>query len=128
MPDTVLIAGASGLVGLAAVERFLADGYEVIALSRRRPEVRGAGAWRHVDLDLRDPQACRAAAAGFAGVTHVVYAAVDELPRLVTGWSAHHKMDTNLAMLRNLLDPLVEAAAGLRHVSLLQGTKAYGAH
>ena len=31
-------------------------------------------------------------------------------------------------MLRNLLEPLIEAAPGLRHVTLLQGTKAYGAH
>ncbi len=37
-------------------------------------------------------------------------------------------MDTNLAMLRNLLDPLTEVASGLQHVSLLQGTKAYGVH
>ena len=37
-------------------------------------------------------------------------------------------MQTNLAMMRNLMDPLLERAAGLRHVSVLQGTKAYGAH
>ena len=39
MTGTVLIAGASGLVGTAATESFLAAGYDVIALSRRRPEV-----------------------------------------------------------------------------------------
>jgi nucleoside-diphosphate-sugar epimerase len=128
MNRTVLVAGASGLVGLAAVERFLADGDEVIALSRREPEVRGPGRWRHLPLDLRDAAACRAAASGFGGVTHVVYAAVHELPGLVAGWTAPEQMDTNLAMLRNLLDPLGAVAAGLRHVSLLQGTKAYGAH
>jgi nucleoside-diphosphate-sugar epimerase len=37
-------------------------------------------------------------------------------------------MDTNLAMLRNLMDPLSQSATGLKHVSLLQGTKAYGVH
>ena len=79
-PGTVLVAGASGLVGLAAVERFLADGYDVIAVSRREPEVSGKGNWRHVDLDLRDPAACQAAAADFGAVTHVVYTAVFELP------------------------------------------------
>ena len=31
MPGTVVIAGASGLVGTAAVESFLGAGYEVIA-------------------------------------------------------------------------------------------------
>ena len=35
-------------------------------------------------------------------------------------------MDTNLALLRNCLEPLMTPA--LRHVSLLQGTKAYGVH
>jgi nucleoside-diphosphate-sugar epimerase len=37
-------------------------------------------------------------------------------------------MQTNLAMMRNLMDPLLERAVGLEHVSVLQGTKAYGAH
>jgi nucleoside-diphosphate-sugar epimerase len=128
MTGTVLVAGASGLVGLAAVERFLTDGYDVIAVSRRPPEVRGAGGWRHVAVDLRDADACRSAAAGFGGVTHVVYAAVHELPGLVPGWTEREQMVTNQAMLRNLLDPLCATASGLRHVSLLQGTKAYGAH
>ena len=31
-------------------------------------------------------------------------------------------------MMRNLMDPLRAAAKGLRHVSVLQGTKAYGVH
>src|SRR4051794_437055 len=128
MTGTVLIAGASGLVGLAAVERFLAEDYEVIAVSRREPEVRGKGNWRHVDLDLRDAAACRAAAADFGAVTHVVYTAVHELPGLVPGWTEREQMDTNLAMLRNLMEPLTKKASGLRHVSLLQGTKAYGIH
>jgi hypothetical protein len=37
-------------------------------------------------------------------------------------------MATNLAMLQNLLTPLLTSAKGLRHISLLQGAKAYGAH
>ena len=128
MTGTVLIAGASGLVGLAAIEQFLAEGYEVIAVSRTRPEVEGAGKWSHIPLDLRDAAACKTAAAGFANVTHVVYAAVFEKPGLISGWSERDQMDTNLDMLRNLMDPLCAAAKGIRHVSLLQGTKAYGVH
>ena len=31
-------------------------------------------------------------------------------------------------MLENLFEPLRGAASGLQHVTLLQGTKAYGAH
>jgi len=128
MKGTVLVAGASGLVGTAAVDSFLADGYDVIALSRRRPEVDSKRSFTHSALDLRDTAACRDAAEGFGAVTHVVYTAVFELPGLVPGWSEKLQMETNLAMLRNLMDPLSRSAKGLRHVSLLQGTKAYGVH
>ena len=54
MKGTVLIAGASGLVGAAAVESFLAAGYDVIALSRRRPEVDSTQSFTHSALDLPD--------------------------------------------------------------------------
>jgi nucleoside-diphosphate-sugar epimerase len=37
-------------------------------------------------------------------------------------------MQINLSMLRNLLEPVIRTSPGLRHVSLLQGTKAYGVH
>lgn len=123
---TVLIAGASGLVGTAALEQFLADGADVIAISRRVPEVDSARPYRHVRLDLRDAAACRAASESLRDVTHVVYAAVHELPGLVAGWSDPAQMRTNETMLTNLLDAL--RPSGLRHLSLLQGTKAYGAH
>ena len=36
-------------------------------------------------------------------VTHVVYAAVYEKPGLIAGWRDQEQMDTNLAMLRNLM-------------------------
>jgi len=127
---TVLVAGASGLVGTAAIERFLADGWDVIAVSRRAPELEGTteGRLRHAAVDLLDADACREAFSGLGEVTHVVYAAVFEKPGLVAGWTEPDQMQTNLAMLRNLMDPLTKAATDLRHVSLLQGTKAYGAH
>jgi len=124
----VLIGGASGLVGLAAVEKFMAEGYEVVAASRTAPDVEGSGSWCHVALDLRDREACRVAAQAWSDVTHVVYTAVYEKPGLIPGWSERDQMETNLEMLQNLMDPLCERAAGLRHVSLLQGTKAYGVH
>jgi nucleoside-diphosphate-sugar epimerase len=46
----------------------------------------------------------------------------------VEGWRNEHQIATNDRMFRNLLGPLTEAAPGLRHVTLLQGTKAYGVH
>jgi nucleoside-diphosphate-sugar epimerase len=127
MPKTVLVAGASGLVGTAAVDRFLDDGWDVIAVSRRRPEVFSAEPFRHLPLDLCDAAACRDAAGTLTAVTHVVYTAVFEKPGLVPGWTDPDQMQTNLAMLANLMGPLAEVAP-LEHVTLLQGTKAYGIH
>lgn len=127
MSGTVLIVGASGIVGRAAVDHFNGlPGWRVVATSRRAPDIEGNHAF--VALDLRDAAACEAAAAGFAAVTHVVFAALYEKPGLVVGWRDADQMDANLAMLRNLMTPLLAVARGLRHVTLLQGTKAYGVH
>jgi nucleoside-diphosphate-sugar epimerase len=126
---TVLIAGASGLVGESALHRFsgLPD-WDVIAVSRRTPEPAPAGSFRHIAVDLTDAAACAAALGALHEVTHVVYAALYEKPGLIAGWREADQMATNLAMLKNLLDPLAKAARRLEHVTLLQGTKAYGAH
>ena len=99
---------------------------DVIALSRRRPdETYGA---RFLPLDLTDETACARLAPELAGVTHLVYAALHERPGLVAGWQEEEQIRTNEAMLRNLFGPLEKASPGLRHVALLQGTKAYGVH
>lgn len=127
MVGTVLVAGASGLVGAASVDAFLEDGWDVVAVSRRRPEVFSGKPFRHLALDLQDPVACASAAAELKAVTHAVYTAVFEKPGLVAGWRQQDQMDTNLSMIRNLLVPLSHEAY-LQHVTLLQGTKAYGVH
>lgn len=128
MARKVLIAGASGVVGAAAVAEFLSQGWQVVALSRRRPEVSGDPAFEHLAVDLRDAAASRAALATLGDVTHVVYAALYEKPGLIAGWSERDQMQTNLAMLKNFLEPLRKASPKLQHLSLLQGTKAYGIH
>lgn len=124
---TVLIAGASGLVGYAALKHFNAQPEtRVFALSRRAPHDLGAA--KHQAVDLSDPAACAAAAQAWGEVTHLVYAALFELPGLVDGWRDTAQITTNENMLRNLLEALIAVAPGLRHVTLLQGTKAYGVH
>lgn len=127
MTRTVIIAGASGLVGSAAALAFLDAGWQVLALSRRRPALLEGRDYRHLALDLRDEGACREAAASLGDATHLVYAAVYELPGLVAGWTDPQQIETNGRMLRNLLTPLLHRGR-LEHVSLLQGTKAYGGH
>jgi nucleoside-diphosphate-sugar epimerase len=123
----VVVAGATGLVGNAALRHFGSHGdAEVIALSRRRPrELYGA---RHVQLDLTNPAQCTRAATELHDATHLIYAALYEASNLVDGWRDPNQIDTNDKMLRNLMAALEPAAPQLRHVALLQGTKAYGVH
>lgn len=129
MTNTVLIAGASGVVGHAALTHFARlPGWRVVAVSRRAPRWPRGFEGRHLSVDLNDPQACAQAVASVPEVTHLVYAALFEKPGLVRGWREADQMQTNLAMLRHLLAPLTSAGRALRHVSLLQGTKAYGVH
>jgi nucleoside-diphosphate-sugar epimerase len=148
-----LVAGASGLVGRAAVGHFAAlPEWGVVGVSRRPTAEACASAPRvgaasvspesvspesvspesvspeSVSLDLMDAAACRAVAGEHPDVTHLVYAAVAEAPGLAPGWLDEDVIERNVTMLRNLIEALETAAPGLEHVSLLQGTKAYGLH
>ena len=56
----VVVAGATGLVGNAALRHFGASACDVVALSRRQPhDLHGA---RHVQADLTDAAQCARAA------------------------------------------------------------------
>jgi nucleoside-diphosphate-sugar epimerase len=123
----VLIAGASGLVGYAAMKHFAADpNCEVIAVSRRPPDATFGA--RFLAVDLADNAACRRTFSALDQVTHVVYAALHEREDLIAGWRQREQIAINEAMLRNLMEPFEATAGNLVHVSLLQGTKAYGVH
>jgi hypothetical protein len=54
--------------------------------------------------------------------------AIEEGPNLIDGWRDPSQIRTNDLMLRNLMAVLEPAAPSLKHVALLQGTKAYGVH
>jgi nucleoside-diphosphate-sugar epimerase len=123
---TVLIAGASGVIGSAAVERFAREDWRVIALSRQAPIVATDVPYHHLPLDLTDPEQCRAALTPIV-VDELVYAAASEASGLVGGWRDEDRMALNGRMFANVLEPLA-ARGTLRHVSIMQGAKAYGAH
>jgi len=125
MKKQVLVAGASGLVGRGAIRAFAGD-CEVIATSRRRPEdLENA---RFLAADLFDEAACRETFSALTDVTHLVYTALYEKDELIAGWRDPEQIAGNARMLRNLFEPLRRVARNLQHVTLLQGTKAYGAH
>jgi nucleoside-diphosphate-sugar epimerase len=118
---TALIAGATGVVGRNLLE-FLSDldDWDVISVSRRSPDVNST--YRHIAVDLMNPDDCREKLAGTAEVTHVFYAAYAERPTL------HEAVAPNLGMLVNLVDALEPVAPGLRHVHFTHGSKWYGNH
>jgi nucleoside-diphosphate-sugar epimerase len=123
----ILVAGATGLVGYAAVRHFAQlPGWETVGVSRRIPN--GVDNATFISVDLTNSARCAEVFGQLSDVTHLAYAALYEKPGLIQGWRERDQMETNLAMLRNLFEPLAAAAKNLEHVSVLQGTKAYGAH
>jgi nucleoside-diphosphate-sugar epimerase len=127
-PKKVLITGASGLLGVAAIERFLDAGWDVVGVSRRKPELPSGRNIDFLSVDLRDQEKTRVAFEPLTDVTHIAYTALHEKPELVAGWSSKDQIDTNNAMLRNVVEPIVRSATNFQHISVLQGTKVYGVH
>ncbi len=116
-----LVIGARGVIGGKLVEHLQELGdWDVVGASRRGGEP--AERVRHVAVDLLDPADARAKLGALDGVTHVFYAAYQERPT----WA--ELVEPNLAMLVNAVEAIEAAAPGLRHVSLMQGYKVYGAH
>ncbi|GAA2011714.1 SDR family oxidoreductase [Nakamurella flavida] len=123
----MLVLGATGTVGGAAARRFLADEeFEVVAVSRRTPGYAPHERLRHVAVDLTDAAAVAEAVGSVGPITQVVYAALFEQPSLVSGWTDPAQRATNDLMFRNVLAGLRDSP--VEHLSLLQGTKAYGFH
>jgi nucleoside-diphosphate-sugar epimerase len=124
---TVLVAGALGVVGRGVVEHLSTDGDpDIVGLSRRTPDYESRATF--LSLDLLDRAACDQRLSALRDVTHVVYAAVNEQPDLVSGWRQTEHADANFLMLRNLFEVVERSAPALQHITLLQGAKAYGAH
>lgn len=116
---TVLVAGAGGVIGRHAADEYARRGWPVRGLSRR--PVAGAG-WEHLPVDLLDDRASHEGLAAAADTTHLVFGAYVERP------TSRELSEVNVRLLRSALDGLDAAGAPLRHVTLYQGGKAYGAH
>ena len=127
MKKKMLIVGALGAVGRCVLEHFegKAD-WELVGAARRKPDFDTRADW--IQVDLRDAADCKEKLSGLKDVTHIAYAAVYEKADVTRGWSEMDHVEVNLQMLQNLLVNVEENAADLRHITLLQGTKAYGGH
>jgi nucleoside-diphosphate-sugar epimerase len=122
MPSkTIIVAGALGVVGRALVDQCEPDpDVNVVGLARRAPDFKSRACF--IGVDLLDREDCERRLSDLSRATHVVYAAWQ--PRLTRA----DEVAPNLLMLRNLMGVLGRVAPDLRHVTLLQGAKAYGSH
>jgi nucleoside-diphosphate-sugar epimerase len=125
--NKAVVAGGLGVVGRSVLEHLehRAD-WDIVALSRRKPDF--ATRAEIVAVDLTDPASCRDGLGTVKGVTHVVYAALHEQASIVKGWQESDHVRVNLQMLTNFLDAVEDASPSLRHITLMQGGKAYGVH
>ncbi|PYE23920.1 nucleoside-diphosphate-sugar epimerase [Rhizobium sp. PP-CC-3A-592] len=124
---SVLIVGATGVVGRAALEVYESDDHwDVAILSRKAPGFPTRAAW--IGADLGDPDGLATALEGAGPFTHVVYAALQEEAILVDGWTSSAQIGRNALMLHNLLESMRLGGHRFQHLTLLQGTKAYGVH
>jgi nucleoside-diphosphate-sugar epimerase len=126
MGGHLLVVGAAGLVGRNVTRHFESLGdWHITVLGRRAPEPAGRTVFHAVDLE--DPASLARVQPALDRVTHAVYCANYEKPNLVSGWLEPDHIERNAAMLKNTMAVLEPGAPGLRHITLMQGTKAYGA-
>ncbi|MCZ8521926.1 MULTISPECIES: SDR family oxidoreductase [Paenibacillus] len=116
-----LVVGAQGVIGRNLID-YLASlpEWEIIGLSRRGGE--STDRVRYISVDLLDRSDCLAKLGGLNQVTHIFYAAYQDRPT----WA--ELSPPNLAMLVHVVEAVEAASPALRHVSLMQGYKVYGAH
>jgi nucleoside-diphosphate-sugar epimerase len=115
-----LIPGASGVVGLRLAEYLAAQpGWKVLGIARR-PMASSCG-YEAIALDLTDAAACQAAASRLSEVTHLFYCA-----RYAHSKAEPEPIESNLGMLRHLIEAVEPVAQRLEHVHLVQGSKYYG--
>jgi nucleoside-diphosphate-sugar epimerase len=118
---TVIVAGAGGVIGRGVLAHFDSTReLELIGVSRRPFEFSTRA--RHLPIDLSDRAACEGLLSQLSGATHIVFSAYQECR------SQAEQVSVNLAMLRNMVEVVEAHAPGLRHICLMEGGKAYGAH
>jgi nucleoside-diphosphate-sugar epimerase len=118
---TALVVGANGVIGRQIVKQLIAQkDWDVIGLSRRGSEE--SDRLRYIGVDLLDADDARNKLGSLTEVTHVFYAAYQDRPT----WA--ELVAPNMAMLVNVVDAIEPVAQNLRHISLMQGYKVYGAH
>jgi len=121
--NRAVIAGATGMVGRRLAAQLAGTGdWEIIGLARRPPSDSQDNI-RYVAVDLTDADACRAQLTPLSGVTHILYCA-----RYDHDSRSPEPVDTNTAMLRNVVEAVEAGDHALTHIHIVEGTKYYGSN
>jgi len=121
MSQKALVAGALGVTGRTLVNHLVSlRDWNVIGLSRRRPEFTSPAAF--ISVDLLNRAEVESKLKGLDDVTHLFYAALQPAATFAA------EVASNLAMLINTVETVAQASKRLRKVVLIEGAKYYGAH
>ncbi len=118
-PKKTLIAGATGQIG-SSVGGYLAQagGWNPVGLARHPP---ADSAYPMIAVDLTSPQDCISKLSHLTDITHILYAA-----RFDHYGGELESKDTNVGMLKHLIDAVEPGSKKLQHIHLVHGTKYYG--
>ena len=120
-----VVVGALGVIGRYIVERLLAEGdWSVTGLSRR--SAADSPRYRHIAVDLLNPENAAAKLAALTDATHIFYAAFQAAPGAAAGYASN--IAPNRDMLVNAVTAIGRASPSLTRVVLVTGTKYYGSH
>jgi nucleoside-diphosphate-sugar epimerase len=119
--QTALVVGGNGIIGRNMVSHLEETGnWEVIVTSQSPLGYESKA--KFVALDLTNPQSVEARREQLKQVTHVFFAAYVERQNL------SDQTAKNLELIENLVIGLETVAPGFKHITFIQGGKAYGAH
>ena len=121
MQKTALVVGANGVIGTNLITHLLGLGdWNVIGVSRRGGI--NAENLTYISVDLLNAEECKRQMGNLKDVTHIFYTAFQDRP----SWT--ELVAPNLSMLVNTVEAVEPVAPGLRHITLMQGYKVYGAY
>lgn len=109
----VFVTGASGVLGRRVLRRLLAEGHEVRAVARTRPEVVRAAGAEPIRVDLFDPDALAAAVRGHDAVLDLA-TRIPDTTRMALPWAWRENDRLRSVAARSAADAAI--GAGARYV------------